>query len=60
MPEAMQKIVDILPLTQGIKFLKATSLGFPIENTFVPMTVMVYLPSFVSEYPFAFSNGSSK
>lgn len=56
----MQKIVDILPLTQGIKFLKATSLGFPIENTFVPMTVMVYLPSFVSEYPFAFSNGSSK
>ena len=43
MPEAMQKIVDILPLTQGIKLLKATSLGLPIENTFVPMIVMEVL-----------------
>ena len=43
MPEAMQKIVGILPLTQGIKLLKAASLGLPIENTFVPMIVMVVL-----------------
>ena len=43
MPEAMQKIVGILPLAQGIKLLKATSLGLPIENTFVPMVVMMVL-----------------
>lgn len=43
MPSALQKIADILPLTQGIKLLKATSLGLPIENTFVPMIVMVVL-----------------
>ena len=43
MPEAMQKIVGILPLTQGIKLLKAASLGLPIESTFVPMIVMVVL-----------------
>ena len=43
MPGTLQKIADILPLTQGIKLLKATSLGLPIENTFVPMIVMVVL-----------------
>ena len=43
MPGALQKIADILPLTQGIKLLKVTSLGLPIENTFVPMIVMVVL-----------------
>lgn len=43
MSEAMQKIMDILPLTQGIKLLRAASLGLPIENTFVPMIVMVVL-----------------
>ena len=42
MPGTLQ-IADILPLTQGIKLLKATSLGLPIENTFVPMIVMVVL-----------------
>ena len=43
MPEAMQKVVSILPLTQGIKLLKAASLGLPIERTFVPVIVMVVL-----------------
>ena len=43
MPEAMQKVVGILPLTQGIKLLKAASLGLPIERTFVPVIVMVVL-----------------
>ena len=43
MPEAMQKVVGILPLTQGIKLLKATSLGLPIESAFVPMIVMAVL-----------------
>lgn len=32
MPKALQKIVDILPLTQGIKILKSATLGLPIDN----------------------------
>ena len=32
MPAALQKVADVLPLTQGIKLLKATSLGLPAEN----------------------------
>lgn len=43
MPSALQKIADILPLTQGIKILKAASLGLPIENIFVPLIVMAVL-----------------
>ena len=30
MPSVLQKAADILPLTQGIKMLKAVSLGFPL------------------------------
>ena len=43
MPSAFQKVADILPLTQGIKLLKAASLGLPIKNVFVPIIVMVVL-----------------
>jgi ABC-2 type transport system permease protein len=43
MPAPMQKAVDLMPLTQGIKILKAATLGMPIENTFVPLAVMVIL-----------------
>lgn len=32
MPRVMQKVVDVFPLTQGIKILKVASLGEPIEN----------------------------
>ena len=32
MPSVLQKAADILPLTQGIKMLKAVSLGFPLET----------------------------
>ena len=32
MPGSMQKIVDILPLTQGIKILKNAVLGLPTDN----------------------------
>lgn len=32
MPPALQKVADILPLTQGIKLLKAASLGLPTES----------------------------
>lgn len=43
MPSALQKIADFLPLTQGIKLLKAASLGLPIENALVPIIVMAAL-----------------
>lgn len=43
MPLALQKIADVLPLTQGIKFLKAVSLGLPIESVFVPVMVMIII-----------------
>lgn len=32
MPRVTQKVVDVFPLTQGIKILKVASLGEPIEN----------------------------
>lgn len=40
MPEVLQKVVDILPLTQGIKLLKAASLGLPINNVVSPIAIM--------------------
>ena len=43
MPTALQRIADILPLTQGIKLLKAASLGLPIEVAWLPLIVMVAL-----------------
>ncbi len=43
MPESLQKVSNILPLTQGIKMLKAASLGMPLENTLISIIVMVVL-----------------
>ncbi|PKM68361.1 MAG: ABC transporter permease [Firmicutes bacterium HGW-Firmicutes-2] len=51
MPSAMQKVADLLPLTQGIKLLKATSLGLPVENVLPSILVMLVIAgvcSFVS------------
>ncbi|EHZ2983389.1 ABC transporter permease [Enterococcus faecalis] len=41
MPTALQKLGNILPLTQGIKLLKGTSLGLPIDNVLFPIILMV-------------------
>ncbi len=41
MPEAMQKIVNVLPLTQGIKILKATALGLPMENIGISCILLI-------------------
>lgn len=41
MPAAFQKAADLLPLTQGIKLLKAASLGQPMDNVFIPVMVMI-------------------
>ncbi|KJS85880.1 MAG: multidrug ABC transporter permease [Desulfosporosinus sp. BICA1-9] len=43
MPGALQKAADILPLTQGIKLLKAASLGLPIDSVLLPVIVMIAL-----------------
>ncbi|HKL79342.1 MAG TPA: ABC transporter permease [Mobilitalea sp.] len=43
MPPTLQKLADILPLTQGIKLLKAASLGLPVEKTILPIVIMVIL-----------------
>lgn len=43
MPAALQKAADIMPLTQGIKLLKAASLDLPADSVFVPVIVMAAL-----------------
>ena len=43
MPAVLQRIADFLPLTQGIKLLKASSLGLPMENVLLPVVVLVIL-----------------
>lgn len=43
MPTALQKIADILPLTQGIKLLKSASLGLPVHDMLVPLIVMAVI-----------------
>ena len=40
MPEMMQKIIRILPMTQGIQLMKETSLGLPVGNVWLPIIVM--------------------
>lgn len=41
MPNASQNFANLLHLTQVIKLLKATGLGFPIDNIFFPIVLMV-------------------
>lgn len=41
MPTALQKAVNILPLTQGIKLLKAASLGLNIDIVLIPIIVII-------------------
>ncbi|MGN0711529.1 MAG: ABC transporter permease [Anaerovoracaceae bacterium] len=43
MPGSMQKIVDILPLTQGIKILKNAVLGLPTENVTAAVIFMLLI-----------------
>lgn len=43
MPTALQKIADILPLTQGIKLLKNTSLALPVENVMFSIILLVVI-----------------
>lgn len=43
MPDALQNFANILPLTQGIKLLKGTALGLPIDNIIFPIGLMVVI-----------------
>lgn len=43
MPVAMQRIVDVFPLTQGIKLLKAASLGLAMENVMPSIMITIVI-----------------
>lgn len=43
MPEVMQKMANLLPLTQGIKLLKSASFGQTADNVLIPAVIMVVL-----------------
>lgn len=40
MPAALRKVADILPLTQGIKLLKAATLGLEVDRVLAPAVIM--------------------
>lgn len=41
MPTALQKCSNFMPLTQGIKLLKAASLGLKADSVIIPIIVMI-------------------
>jgi ABC-2 type transport system permease protein len=43
MPTAMQKTIDFMPLTQGIKILKSATLNQPINLLVVPIIIMALI-----------------
>ena len=43
MPRSMQRIVDVLPLTQGIKILKSATLDLPIDSMLIPIVIMLVI-----------------
>lgn len=43
MPSVLQKIADLLPLTQGIKLLKNASLGLQSSNVLFPVLIMLVI-----------------
>lgn len=43
MPPLLQRASDLLPLTQGIKLIKAASLGLPVDHVFLPVLLLLVL-----------------
>lgn len=43
MPKMMQNVVDVLPLTQGIKLLKSVVIGENTNNIIIPSAVMIII-----------------
>lgn len=48
MPDGMKAVVNILPLTHGIKILKCATLGMPMENVLTPVVVMLVIAAVCS------------
>ncbi|NLK95447.1 MAG: ABC transporter permease [Clostridiales bacterium] len=48
MPNIMKNIVDVLPLTQGIKILKSAILGQSVENIIIPIVIMLIITAICS------------
>jgi ABC-2 type transport system permease protein len=48
MPAALQKLANVLPLTQGIKLIKAASLGLSMEAVFSSILIMCLIAVFCS------------
>lgn len=48
MPDSMQKIVNVLPLTQGIKILKNATLGSPVGNVTGAIVFMLFIGAICS------------
>ena len=48
MPNIMKNIVDLFPLTQGIKILKSAILGQSVENIIVPIVIMLIITAICS------------
>ena len=40
MPRALQSAADVMPLTQGIKLLKAAVLGLPANESLIPVVIL--------------------
>jgi len=43
MPKAMQRVVDVLPMTQGIKVLKAAALGLSAGEITIPVIILAVI-----------------
>lgn len=41
MPDAMQKVIGIFPMPQGIQLMKAAFLDLPVDNIGIPIIVMI-------------------
>jgi len=41
MPPVMQRIADLMPLTQGIKLLKSASLGVEYDEVLMPLIIIL-------------------
>lgn len=46
MPGVLQRASDLLPLTHGIKLMKAASLGLPLEQMVFPVVLMIVMAIF--------------
>ncbi|ERJ00017.1 MULTISPECIES: ABC transporter permease [Eubacteriales] len=59
MPAAPQRLADILPLTQGVKLLKAASLNTPAGSALVPLAVMLVIAAVCTCPPLKFFRGGA-